>query len=100
MTTVTKRELVLAHNRAYAQRIVVVPTRYQGCYEGGRFAAITIDDLCSSAFGQDCEAADWWSENEHRVGVGATPSDALADWFSKSSASDALSRDWQTGAAI
>lgn len=61
----------------------IVPTRYQGCYEGGMFAAIPIVDLNSAAFGDDCSAADWWYYNRDRVGVGPTPTDALMDWYAK-----------------
>lgn len=63
--------------------VVVVPTRYGGCYEGGAFAAIDVRDLTSDAFGQDTEAGDWWHDNADRVGVGATPTDALLDWHAK-----------------
>lgn len=96
----TRAEWTVIHNRAFAQRIVVVPTRYQGGYEGGLFAAIAIEDLDSAAFGQDCAASEWWHENAARVGVGNTPDAALADWFSKSSDSMALVRDWRTGAPV
>jgi hypothetical protein len=64
-------------------RIVIVATRYQGIYEGGRFAALPLAALESSAFGQDCAAAAWWDLHAPTVGVGETPSLALADWYRK-----------------
>jgi hypothetical protein len=80
-----------AHTAAYCHggdmselpAICIVPTRYTGAYEGGLFAAMSRDDLDSSAFGQDCEASAWWDHNKSRVGIGNTPNDALADWYAK-----------------
>ena len=64
-------------------RIVVVPTRYCGVYEGGPFAALDVDDLESEAFGQDLPASSWWDMNKHRVGIGDSPDKALLDWHAK-----------------
>lgn len=64
-------------------RMCIVPTRYGGCYEGGRFAAIPIDAIDSAAFGEDLAASDWWEENRHLCGLGKTPDDAVIDWCRK-----------------
>ena len=63
--------------------VVVLATRYQGGYEGGRFAAMPRTDLDSAAFGEDLAACAWWESNRSRVGVGNTPNDALKDWYLK-----------------
>lgn len=64
-------------------KICIVSTRYGGCYEGGLFAALPVEALDSAAFADDCSASDWWFEHAHMVGVGATPNDALLDWYQK-----------------
>jgi hypothetical protein len=64
-------------------KIVVVSARYSGCYEGGLFVAIPVEDLTSAAFGEDVAASEWWNENQSRIGAGRTPSAALLDWYGK-----------------
>jgi hypothetical protein len=64
-------------------KMCVVSARYSGAYEGGRFVAISVDDLGSDAFGSDTEAMIWWHENADRAGAGETPNDAILDWYHK-----------------
>lgn len=64
-------------------KVCVVSSRYSGCYEGGLFVAIGVEDLDTAAFGQDCAASAWWDKHQDTVGVGPTPNDALLDWYQK-----------------
>ena len=63
---------------------ILTQTRYQGHYEGGRWAAFAEWEghyyaLPTSAFADDVTASHWWNLNRHLVGVGHTPDDAVAD---------------------
>lgn len=64
-------------------RICVVSARYGGGYEGGRFVAIPVEYLDSAAFGEDCACSEWWQVHEREVGAGATPDEALLNWYEK-----------------
>lgn len=75
--------------------ICVIPTRYGGGYEGGRFAAIPVDALNSAAFGEDVAAAHWWDAHLADLGLGATPDEALLDWFAKHGAAIADRFGWR-----
>jgi len=61
--------------------VVIVETRYGGVYEGGPWAAFSVathDALPADAFGGDPEACGWWGHPTVPVGVGDSPSEALA----------------------
>jgi len=64
-------------------KICVVAARYGGCYEGGRFVALPLDEVDGPAFGDDVTCAAWWAEHRHHCGAGDTPNDALLDWWDR-----------------
>jgi hypothetical protein len=58
---------------------VIVPTRYSGVYEGGRWVAFPAD--IKDIVGGDWQAGDpwaapWWHKHRASVGVGDTPEEA------------------------
>ncbi len=55
---------------------VIVPTRYGGTYEGGRWAAYAAPAVPQDAVGDDIECTTWWSEPTCLVGVGDDPGTA------------------------
>lgn len=73
------------HNYSDFYPCLIFMTRYQGTYEGGRWASIaftkTIPEL---AVGSDSEASMWWGSYESRhVGRGETPEEAYEDMVTR-----------------
>ena len=68
--------------------IAVVQDRYMGTYTGGKWVAIPRADYYSldhTVWGDDVDAMEWAHRNLRqvkRVGVGATPDEALKDLLS------------------
>jgi len=68
--------------------IIIFQSRYGGVYEGGLWFAIEqCDDPTETllgAYGDDDECVAWFTENDHAVGVGATPNEAYTMLLAKS----------------
>lgn len=67
--------------------ITLIKTRYQGTYEGGKWAAFNLypEDIPLAATGSDNCCAEWWYEKgkEKFVAVGATEQVALIKLLAK-----------------
>lgn len=73
-------ERLVADARSLLYPCTIVPTRYAGTYEGGRWAAFRCrpEDLPSQPFGDDLAASAWWhGEDAGWVGLGASPDQAF-----------------------
>jgi hypothetical protein len=58
----------------------IVPARYGGTYEGGRYLAFPCgpNRLPDGWDDSDCECMDWWADHhDWPIGVGASPDEAL-----------------------
>lgn len=65
--------------------VAIFESRYGGIYEGGCwFAVPECESVPHGAHGDDSECAIWFSDNVHKVGIGATPNEALKNLIVKS----------------
>ena len=67
-------------NRTGTWPVTIFATRYNGGYEGGRWAALPLapEEVPDDALGEDIECREWWENPSVAVGLGATPNGALA----------------------
>lgn len=66
--------------------VTIIMTRYDGCYEGGTWAAFNRDewDVPRAATGNDITCFNFWNSDESKlVGVGNTPGSAFADLIAR-----------------
>lgn len=82
---IKKLEDMVRYRDSLPYPVTIIMTRYAGTYEGGPYAAFNVNpqDVPLEATGSDVPCMWWWDYNSHRVGVGGSPNDALADLTSK-----------------
>lgn len=72
----------LAHNGG-GWPVTILPARYSGSYEGGRWLAFPCEynSVPDEVYGSDVECSIWWrtAEAASMVGRGEAPDAALAD---------------------
>lgn len=66
--------------------LTIMPTRYMGAYEGGRWAAFNLypDQVPAEAHGSDLVCSSWWDfVGKKLAGLGTTAEEAIKDLESK-----------------
>ena len=65
--------------------LTIVPTRYRGTYEGGKWAAFNthVNKMPNGWDDSDVQCVSWWRLNHNRIGTGESPEEAMSDLQAK-----------------
>jgi hypothetical protein len=92
MTEPPKPVRVMVHRDGVVSPCIVMPSRYGGTYEGGKWLAFPLDEIPEGPFWGDPWVPQWFGKNDWWVGVADSPTEAVEDLVRRLEAAEVSGR--------